>query len=67
MEAPNPEGLPVIILDGEFAGREGVCLGRGPVEGTWAISADKSDKIVYLRFGEEFGILLNKGQDSGSN
>jgi hypothetical protein len=47
MNAPDPTGKTVLILAGEFAGEEGVCL--GPVtaaEGVWAVSPDSSDRIV---------------------
>lgn len=67
MKRINPEGMPVIILAGEFAGKEGVCLGKGPEPEIWAVSPDGSDKIVYLRFDSEFGILINKGQKPGRN
>lgn len=64
----NPSGLSVIILAGEFAGREGVCLGPVPDGGgLWAVSPNSSDRIVNLKFDEEFGILINKGQRPGVN
>jgi hypothetical protein len=33
--------------------------------GLWAVSPDSSDRILNLKFDEEFGILLNKGQAPG--
>ncbi|MCC6355233.1 MAG: hypothetical protein IT577_15180 [Verrucomicrobiae bacterium] len=67
MKTINPEGLSVIILAGEFAGQEGVCLGKAPEPGKWAVSPDGSDRVVYLEFETEFGILINKGQRPGRN
>ncbi|MCC6352477.1 MAG: hypothetical protein IT577_01250 [Verrucomicrobiae bacterium] len=67
MKEINPTGMSVIILAGEFAGREGVCLGKGPEPDTWAVSPDDSEQIVYLKFETEFGILINKGQKPGRN
>lgn len=64
----NPSGLSVIILAGEFAGQAGVCLGAVPDGGgLWAVSPNSSDRIVNLKFDEEFGILINKGQAPGVN
>lgn len=68
MNAPDPTGKPVLILAGEFAGQEGVCL--GPVtaaEGVWAVSPDSSVRIVNLRYKGEFGVLVNQGQVPGGN
>lgn len=64
----DPSGLSVIILAGEFAGREGVCLGPVPDGGgLWAVSPDSSDRIVNLKFDEEFAVLINKEQAPGAN
>lgn len=64
----NPTGLTVLITAGEFAGEEGVCLGLAIEEkDQWAVSPGSSDRIVNLRFDEEFGILINPAQESGKN
>lgn len=64
----DPSGHSVIILAGKFAGREGACLGPVPDgSGRWAVSPDSSDEIVNLEFPEEFGIVVNPGQESGTN
>jgi len=64
----DPTGLKVIILAGEFTGLEGVCLGRATGQPErWAVSPDSSNRIVNLRFDEEFGVLLNPGQRAGNN
>lgn len=68
MAKPDPTGLTVLITGGEFAGQEGVCL--GPVPGArdlWAVSPDCSDRILNLKFGEEFGVVLNSRQETGRN
>lgn len=64
----DPSGHTVIILAGEFAGEEGVCLGRATGEKElWAVSPNTSDRIVNLRFDGEFGVLLNPSQKHGKN
>jgi len=64
----DPTGQSVIILAGDFAGEEGVCLGRAPdTKDLWAVSPNSSERIVNLRFDEEFGVLLNRGQQPGKN
>ncbi len=68
MQAIDPGGRTVLITVGEFAGEEGVCLGPVPdAKGLWAVSPSKSDRIVNLRFEEEFGVLINPGTDPGAN
>jgi hypothetical protein len=60
--------MTVLITGGEFAGEEGVCLGRATgTQDLWSVSAHSSNLIVNLRFGEEFGVLLNPGQSPGRN
>ena len=68
MHQPDPTGMTILITGGEFAGEEGVCLGRAAgAVGLWSVSAHSSDRVVNLRFDEEFGVLLNPGQLSGTN
>lgn len=68
MSAPDPTGKSVLILAGEFAGEEGVCLGPATTaEKLWAVSPDASARIVNLRFAEEFGVLINRAQKLGRN
>ena len=68
MPKPDPSGKTVLIIGGEFAGEEGVCLGHAPdTQDLWAVSPDTSDRIVKLRFDAEFGLLLNPGQEPGEN
>lgn len=65
---PDPTGKSVLIAAGEFAGKEGVCL--GPVVGAkslWAVSPNCSYRIVNLKFDAEFGVLLNPGAAPGQN
>ena len=65
-DLPNPTNKNVIILTGDFGGVEGVCLGENN-DGLWAVSPHGSDRILMLRFDEDFGILINKGQPPGPN
>jgi hypothetical protein len=68
MQYPDPTGKTVLITGGEFAGEEGVCLGRATgTAGLWSVSAHSSNRIVNLRFDVEFGVLLNLGQSPGTN
>ena len=68
METPDFSGKTVLIIAGEFAGVEGVCLGEAPgAPGLWAVSPDSSDRIVNLRFEVDFGVLINPGQKPGAN
>jgi hypothetical protein len=64
---PDPTRKPVIILTGEFAGEEGVCLGPTSDGKGWAVSPGRSDRILSLQFDRDFGILMNKGQAPGNN
>lgn len=64
----DPSGKSVIITAGEFAGNEGVCLGSVTVaKSLWAVSPHHSDRVVNLKFDEEFGVLLNPGAAPGRN
>lgn len=68
MQKPDLSGKTVLITGGEFAGEEGICLGRSPdAQDVWAVSPDCSDRIVNLRFVEDFGVLLNPEQSPGRN
>ncbi|HWA09488.1 MAG TPA: hypothetical protein VG838_08575 [Opitutaceae bacterium] len=68
MQKPDPTGLTVLITGGEFAGEEGVCLGQvAGVAGLWSVSAHSSNRIVNLRFDEDFGVLLNPERQPGKN
>ncbi len=66
-DLPDPSGKRVIIIGGEFTGHEGVCLGSAGEPGIFAVSPSTSNKILRLRFDEEFGILINSGQEKGKN
>jgi hypothetical protein len=68
MPKPDPTDKTILITSGEFAGEEGVCLGRAlATKDLWAVSPASSDRIVNLRFDGEFGVLLNCGQETGRN
>ena len=64
---PNPTEKHVIILTGEFTGQEGFCLGPSGEKGIFAVTPNSSNRILHLRFDEDFGILINKGQMGGRN
>jgi hypothetical protein len=63
----GPAGKTVLITCGEFAGEEGVCLGRAAGGNLWAVSPHSSARVVNLEFVREFGLLLNPGQAPGWN
>ena len=60
-------GARVIILQGDFAGREGVCLGETRDGGLCAISPDGSNAIVQLAFERDFGLLVDLSADPQMN
>jgi len=64
----DPTGHTVLIIAGEHAGLEGICLGKA-TDGSdrWAVSPDGSDKVLYLVFDKEFGVLLNPSQEAGKS
>ena len=63
---PSPEGMRVVILEGEFTGNEGICLGTAP-NGRWAVSPDCSDQILELKFEEEFVLLVDLSGEPSRN
>lgn len=60
------EGAKVLILKGEFAGDEGVCLGATD-DGRFAVSPDDTDAVLTLEFESEFGLLVDLSCDPSSN
>ena len=60
------QGTRVLILTGDFQGREGVCLGR-VADGRWAISPDDSVEILSLAFEKDFGLLVELSSDPTRN
>jgi hypothetical protein len=56
-----------VILVGNFAGQEEICLGRTQDGKKWAISPDSSDEIVKLEFETEFGLLVDLSGDPSAN
>lgn len=57
---PDPSGCRVIIVEGEYAGQEGVCLGPASDSTKWMVSPDSTNEIVPLIFEKEFGILVSR-------
>ena len=66
VDAEKLQGARVIILQGEFRGREGVCLGEAD-RGLFAVSPDGSDAIVQLVFERDFGLLVDLSDDPQNN
>lgn len=64
---PDPTDKSVIILKGDFAGEEGYCLGPSGEAGVFAVTPRGSNRVLRLRFDEEFGILINPGQAGARN
>ena len=60
-------GSRVLILAGDYARQEGVCVGQSAIGGHWAISPDGSDEIVQLLFEKEFGLLLDLSSKPSCN
>ncbi len=57
----------VLILTGQYTGREGICVGKSADGEHWAISPDGGDEIVQLFFETEFGLLVDLLSDPSSN
>lgn len=57
-QLPDPTGRRVIILDGQYAGHEGVCLGKSEDGSKWMVSPDSSNDILPMEFDQDFGILI---------
>jgi len=53
------EGHRILILSGDYAGAEGICLGRITGTTRWAVSPDSSTAILELQFESEFVLILN--------
>ena len=66
MQPLDPTGMAILIVEGEFAGEEGICLGRSlNGSGLWAVTPNSSDRVVDLRFDEQFGVLIDSRQTPG--
>ena len=60
MSAKLPfEGARILILKGQFAGEQGVCLGFTADGKQWAISPDSSDEIVPMKYEVDFALLTD--------
>jgi len=60
-------GSRVLILTGNHAGQEGVCIGKSADRKKWAISPDGTDEILQLEFENEFGLLMDFSTDPEKN
>lgn len=61
------DGHRILILAGDHAGEEGICLGRINGTNRWAVSPDASTAILELRFEDEFALLLDLSAISSRN
>jgi hypothetical protein len=61
------QGARVLILTGEFQGKEGVCLGEGNPRDRWAVSPDGSNEILSLVFETHFGLLVDLSGNPSRN
>jgi hypothetical protein len=61
------EGSRVLILRGDHAGTEDVCLGKTANGDKWAVSLDLNDKVLSLEFGTDFGLLVDLSSDPRKN
>ena len=62
-ESGDFAGCRVIIIAGESAGEEGVCVGKSADGIRWAISPEDSDEILQLLFEKDFGLLMDLSAD----
>jgi len=46
-------------MNGDFKGKQGVCLGEAARSGLWAISPDDSNEILSLAFEKDFGFVMD--------
>lgn len=53
------DGHRILILSGDHAGEEGICLGRIAGTNRWAVSPDSSTAILKLHFESDFALLLD--------
>jgi hypothetical protein len=61
------EGARVLILTGRFKGEEGVCLGQGSADNSWAVSPDCIAEILSLVFEKDFALLVDLSSNPNRN
>lgn len=61
------KGARILILTGEWAGHEGICLGRAATGTRHAVSPDESNAVLMLEFEKEFGLLMDLSSDPSAN
>lgn len=64
---PNPTDHTVIILKGEHLGSEGFCLGAAKGADLYSVTPEGSNRVLQLRYGVEFALLINPGQGPDKN
>lgn len=57
----------ILIVAGDLAGKEGVCLGPAAESGKWAVSPDGFTEILSLTFESEFGLVLDASAGGSRN
>lgn len=69
MHKPHKDlsGCRVLIVSGDHAREEGVCLGKAADGKKWAVSPDDSSEVLELEFESEFGLLLDMSGDGRMN
>jgi hypothetical protein len=60
-------GCRVLIVCGQHAGQEGICLGPSADRKKWSASPDESNEILSLTFEKEFGLVLDMSGDVQTN
>ncbi len=60
-------GERVLIVAGEHADKEGICLGPAAEPGKWGVSPDDSAEILSLTFESAFGLVWDASTDGSNN
>lgn len=65
--ASDLRGAEILILTGDWAGHEGICLGKAVDGVRYAVSPHESDLILQLVFEQDFGLLVDLSANPESN
>jgi hypothetical protein len=60
-------GSRVLITSGEFAGAEGICLGKTEDPSLRAVLPDGFADVIALLFEKDFGLVVDLSSDPGRN
>lgn len=61
------QGAKILILTGDWAGHEGICLGKAADGIRYAVSPHESDQILQLVLDQDFGLLVDLSNDPKLN